>query len=477
MKWKRLIGSSVAYTGLDFLQRGSKFFLLPVLTAYLSTAEFGMLSLLATTGAILSPLILMGQSNATMRYYYEFDVDQDRQHFLGSIWSYVFVVYGVFAVPAMLISFWSAAPTLFGLPVVLIRLMIIHLGLALVFVLSSQVLRLAHRSVSFSLISVLQTITSIGGILLLVVYYEKGVYGKYVAECIAAFVVAVYGLWLMRSHLRWNLDLKPFLKSFRFGVFLVPHVLCLSLLQGADLFVLEKYLGVSEVGVYSLGYTISTTLSLLYFGIEKAVSPFFFSSSKNSAERKHYTAINTIVIGVLALCGVGLIVFAREITTLMNASYAAAQTVIPIATAGMFIYTLSSTPSKILHEVDRTPLLAYASIVCAVVNLVLNLVLIPRFGMIAAAYTTLASYALYTAILLVITQRIKPFPYEYRRLAGVCLSALICILIAFQFPEASMFTWTTLAKLLCVLSTYPIFLYLFGFFSARPHLFEPLPNP
>lgn len=161
---------------------------------------------------------------------------------------------------------------------------------------------------------------------------------------------------------------------------------------------IKRIIGDTEAGLYSFAYNVGMIFQVITNSLDTAWTPWFFEKM----EAKDYPSIRRVANGYTAFVSLGaiaLMLISPEIVTILGgAKYAPSRYVaIPIVLAMYysFLYTL---PSSIEYYYKKTVLIAIGTLGAAAVNIALNAYFIPRFGYIAAAYTTVVCYLLYYAI-------------------------------------------------------------------------------
>lgn len=190
-------------------------------------------------------------------------------------------------------------------------------------------------------------------------------------------------------------DKKYWLYALKFNLPLVPHYLSQIVLSQSDKVMINAYCGSATVAYYSVAYTLSMVLQILNSSVSGTMNPWIYKSLRDG-KAKNIGATSYPILLVIAFCNFVVIAIAPEILTVLAPSnYQSALSVIPPVTASvyfMFLYNLFATFE---YYYEKTQYVMTASIIGAVLNIVLNAIFIPRFGYSAAGYTTLACYILY----------------------------------------------------------------------------------
>ena len=187
----------------------------------------------------------------------------------------------------------------------------------------------------------------------------------------------------------------------------IPHLLSLTVLNSVDRIMINRICGPADTAMYSLAYTCGHMVTLLLTSMNSAFSPWL-------GERLHdedYSPIRSVskyYIGAFCVMAVMLMLLAPEILLLLGGKrYIDAKYVMAPVAMGcvcQFLYTMFV---NVEQYKKKTVGMAFASVAAAVLNYVLNALLIPKYGYIAAAYTTLAGYMLLLLVHMVLVKMIK----------------------------------------------------------------------
>lgn len=198
----------------------------------------------------------------------------------------------------------------------------------------------------------------------------------------------------------WNLKRAgtPFVPEYArfaigFNAPLVPHYLSMYALDQLDRIMIAKLIGLSAAGVYSVGYTVGLAIRVATDSLSSALIPWQY----RRLEEGHLATVERRLTQVLVFYSILVLLFiaiAPEFVAILGGSkYAGATYVVPpvaVATYFIFIYTVLG---NVEIYYDSNVMMVYGSVIAAVVNVLLNVMFIPRYGYVAAAYTTLACYA------------------------------------------------------------------------------------
>ena len=189
---------------------------------------------------------------------------------------------------------------------------------------------------------------------------------------------------------------KYWIYALSFNLPLVPHYLSQTVLNGADKIMIESMVGKSEAGIYGLAYSISNLMMLFNIALLNTLNPWIYQKIKRREEKDIAPVGYGCLIGI-AIVNMLLIIFAPDLVRLFAPIeyYDAIWTIPPVAMSVYFIFSYSLFAGFEFYY-KKTKMIMVASVVAALMNIVLNYIFINLFGYIAAGYTTLFCYIIYS---------------------------------------------------------------------------------
>lgn len=209
-----------------------------------------------------------------------------------------------------------------------------------------------------------------------------------ISGIVFAIIVVIY-FKKYRCRLRWN-QIKF---ALLFGIPLIPHTLSGFINQFFDKIMISKSVNVEYAGIYSLAVTTSSAIRLISMSMNKAWVPGFYKNMSNHEYSKIQVAAIAYYQVFIIISILFLLFFKEAFYILVDRKFVEAIEIIPILilsnTYGP-LYTLYANHS---FYCKKTLLISISTLMSALLNVILNLIFIPRFGYSAAAYTTLVSVA------------------------------------------------------------------------------------
>lgn len=261
------------------------------------------------------------------------------------------------------------------------------------------------------------------------------------AYLISYFIVSVIGLRfffinykLCKKNIISVSNLKNLLKL---GLPLVPAGLMLILLTWADRFILNLYVGLAIVGIYTVGYKFSGIInSFVVTPFGQALSPMLFKQFAKSRDeyKKTMSRVFKYYWLVMSTLVIGYFVVLKEIYQLIiNVKYIEGYNIIAIVLFGIILWGATNLLGATVIMKEKTGKMFLFTSISVLVNIGLNFIFIPKYGMYGAAAATLLSYILQFIMIFVYAQKLVFITYDYRFILrssfiSLCFFALILFL-------------------------------------------------
>lgn len=392
--------------------------LLPVYTRYLDPAEYGVIALLLTVEAVAKIVFRWGVDTAFMRLYYDCADQAARQRLASTLFFFLAAVNGALLAGGIL-GAGALSRQLFGTAdqALLVALVIANTFVFSFYFIPFQVMRIGEQSKQFIALVSVRSLATIAARLLLVIGGGLGVLGIVVADVVVTLIfTAVLSRWF--APLIRPVFSPPLLReALGFGLPRIPHSLAHQVMGVADRYLLSAYATLADVGLYSIGASFGLALKLFLSAFEYAWTPFFLGVMREPDAPRIYSRVSTYVVAVLVLLVAGLCAIAPDLVRLTTtAEFHQAARVTPwIALGVMFqgLYLIGSIGLVITKSTTRYPI---ATGIAAATSLAANVLLIPRYGLMGAAWANTIAYATLAAVTVAFSLRAYPIAYEWNRL-------------------------------------------------------------
>jgi O-antigen/teichoic acid export membrane protein len=436
--------------------------LLPVYTHYLTPADYGKIETLVALTTLLGIILRAGISSAFFRFYFDAEDAAGRRTVLRT--SFWFTMGGgtlglllllVLAAPIsdLLFDTTSAAN--------LVRAAGVALWATVNYEQLTSLFRVEERSLAFVGASLANVAVTIGVTLLLVVSLDKGAVGVIVGNFSGTLVVYLALLGFRREQLGLEFDRGLLRAMNRFGIPLVPTALFLWVTNFSDRFFLVKLSDVAQAGLYSVGVRVASAMVLLLTAFRMAWPAFAYSIREDDHAKRAYAFVLTYMTVVTSWLALVLTLLAPWLVHILAAPrFASASRVVGPLSFASVAFGAYIVIAIGVGRIRRTQFNWVVTGAAAIVNVALNLTLIPPYGMMGAAIATVAAYVTMAVGMAWWSQRVYPVPYQWRRVGTAALSA-VALAVAGKLLHVGL----PAAVVLC--AVYPLALALLGFTSRE----------
>jgi O-antigen/teichoic acid export membrane protein len=410
----------------------------PILTRGLGTTLYGTWSLITVTVSLIVPFALISLNVAIVRFLAaEKDQGRVRNDFLSAC-STVFISGAVFSLILFLLSdflaasiFKDAGSSLYiKLASVLVLLDSLHL-LPLAF------FRMRRRIGLYSILTLIYTAFQVGLILASILLGYK-LTGVIIALIINDVLFNIATLLVIFRQVGLRLPTFSNVKTYlKWGLPLTPNSAILWIILSSDRYMVSYFMGVSAAGIYSAAYTIGNYASFILMPLGIVLYPTiakYYDEGKLS-QTKSFLQYSVKYLMMIAIpSAFGLYILAKPLLQILTTpAFIAGSNVIPVVAFSAVLYSLFQIYVYIIHLVGRTYLTVRLLAISAVLNIGLNLLLIPRMGILGAAVATLIAYGVLGVLGLIVTRRYLKFdlslPFIGKSIASAGVMALCIWLI------------------------------------------------
>ncbi|MEW6407216.1 MAG: oligosaccharide flippase family protein [Patescibacteria group bacterium] len=466
---KRLTKHSAIYGLGSLFQSLVGFILIPVYTRYLAPESYGRLEILNTILLILTMILSFGFASAILKVYErDCPTEKDKKSALGTMYLFVMpIATAATLLCAIFAKFLS--PALLGEARYTIYIYIILATnlLAVFLTLSFALLRTKEKSRIFTFFSFSKFIFVLALNLYFVIKMRWGVFGILVGNLSAQIIIGLFFIPVILREIKLVFSKFLFSKLWLFGSAIIPASLASWIMDLADRYFLKHYTSMTEVGLYSLGYKIGMLVSmLLVIPFQLAWPTISFSAAAKNNVNEIYAKVLTYFTLAGSFFALFLSVFAKPIVKIFaSPEYFLAYKIIPLIAFSYVLYGIHFVLVPGLHLREKSKYYPVIIGIPAAANLILNYLIIPKYGMIGAALTTFISFIFVVFLAYFITSRFYKVIYEWGRIIKIIL--VVCLILFLNYINKSdQLTFLILYNLLIFIA-FPVILHCFRFFEKK----------
>lgn len=394
-KWQALspvAKASTAYLICNIVQKCMSFFTMPLFTNLLTEEQYGQVTVYGSWSGLFSIALTLNLaygsfSTAMVKF------EDRRDSYISSVQGICLTLSGLFFVIYLPFrSFWNG---LLDLPTPFVVLLVAEIFFNTAILLWMGKKQFEYRYVGVVTITMAQVLMVIGISYALIVHTEEKGYARILGGAIPTLLVG--GTLFIVNFVRGK---KLFSREYwryalGFNIPLLAYYLSQMIFNQSDRIMIGRMVGNDKAALYGVACSLATVLSFVINAINGSYVPWFYGKLKSGQQHEN-KRISLGISLVLAILLSGVIWFAPEIILIFtNRNYVEASQCVPPVALSTFLlfYAQLFINVEFYHEQKRR--LVWASVGAATANLILNCICIPRFGYVAAAYTTLVSYILF----------------------------------------------------------------------------------
>lgn len=427
----------------------------PIVVRLLSVEDYGVLSLCNTILLFGVALSKLGMQNSIIRFYPDYEKQGELSCFLRS-----FVALGVVL---GFIFFWISGLVSYAfIPDSLSGVIWFVAGVCLFQSFSSYLtsfLRSQEKTALYSLIVFLgRFFGSFGGITLILLFHN-GILNLFQAQFVSQMLIVIFLLFFLRQYFRGEgdfLSIPLLLESIKFGAPLLAFEVSSISLAFSDRFLITYFNGLEQLGIYSVAYSLC-----MYIGdfirqpLSLAVGPMYtrIYAQKGADEAGVFLAeLGRLVALIAAPVFFGCVALRSDlIVFLASEKYLESAPIIPWVLGGFLFYACQPLISAGLFLKKKTSIVAKISLICVLINIVSNYILLPKFGIIAAGWSTAGSYLLAVLLITYFSSLSLPIKWPLLPIFKYILAAFLMFIIVLNLPT----NFNLFLKILIGFLTYP----------------------
>jgi len=397
----------------------------PVFNRILSVDAVGMISNIMAWTNVLSNVITLNLMASVANAFFDFD-SEDFDRFKSSIILLEIVLCLIFEIVCFGVGHFLSNVTQIDTK---------YLWLVILYVFASQIVsieitknQIQQKYMTVIIYTLFSTLSVIVLSIVLLEYMNDeimarllGLYSPVIICAIAVFVAAVCK--------KASFNHKMNIYAIKIGFPLIFHLLASSVLASSDVIMINKYNGYDKGALYSVAYSAATISLTIFYSFNSAWAPWCYARYSEDDYRNVDDKI-PYVLGVFGLLFVLISIMGPEIVWVLGGDYyVQACYVIPPVLSG-FIFMVAYTFYCNLEQFNKKNTYVASGTICAaIINLLLNFIMIPYFGYIVAAYTTMISYCALLVFHFIVSKYMLSYGEYYNNMRVFIVSILMAVII------------------------------------------------
>ncbi|NJD23534.1 MAG: hypothetical protein FIA82_12855 [Melioribacter sp.] len=444
-KIKELTKDTAIYGISTIIGRFLGFFLIPFYTNVINTHDFGIYSNIYAYLAFLNIFFIYGMDAAFMKYASLKEDKSEKKKIFST--TYLFVTLTTLLLAVLLYLLKTPFSRLMEIPNEYSKLyhylifILIFDTLALV---PFANLRLERKSAKFTTIKLSNIVLNLALNFILVLKYKLGIEGIFLANLYASafsFLVLTPEIYRLISI---KIDKELLSKLLKFGIPYLPASLAAMVVQVVDRPVVLAMTNESTLGIYQANYKLGVFMMLFVSMFQFAWQPFFLNNAKEKNAKEIFAKVLTLFLLVSSMIWIVLTLFVEDFArfeflpgkSIIGRDFLSGIAIVPIILLGYLFNGIYYNFQAGIYIEEKTKYFPFVTGAGALINVVVNILLIPILGLIGAALATLASYVVMALGLYLFSRKVYPIKYEYGKVFKILtIITVTCILYYYLYYE------------------------------------------
>lgn len=402
------------YTVSAVINAAIPFLMMPILTRYLTPTDYGIVSMFTVLVGIVSPFVGLNIHGAVSVKYFD-KSGTDISKYISNSLLLLVISSTIVSLVIWLFADFISRHTMF--PRNWLWGVVVFSACQFVILVVMTLWQVENKALKYSIFQNLQTLLNIGLSLLFVVSLGMNWQGRINAQLITIFMFGLIGIFLLyrKKMIKLEYDQTCISHALKFGVPLIPHALGGMLISQTDRIFITNMVGVSETGIYTVGFQIGMILEILASSFNKAYAPWLY---KKLTENDMLTKIKIVKItyayfvAILLLATFIAMVSPWFLSYFVGAQFSGAYQYASWIVFGFAFHGMYYMVTNYIFYANKTHVLAIVTLITALINVVFNYILIKINGPVGAAQAS--ALAFFTSFILtwILSARVYKMPWR-----------------------------------------------------------------
>ncbi|HZJ77395.1 MAG TPA: oligosaccharide flippase family protein [Clostridia bacterium] len=434
-KKAKVFTNSFLYSFNSLLLKAVNFLLIPVYTAFLTTADYGTTNLASNFNTVATCFVAFSLYTSVIRFYVDLKENSEAlKRFYGTLVLFIGGSSVVFLMFSLLLKDWIIRILFDGIdfyPTILIVLL--NIPFSCMHSLYQNILQGRQEGKKYTVTSIFYFSFMVSLNMIFVVGMKMGANGVLLSTLIVNILFAIFVIFdLKRLNLiRFCIDFKLLKSALKYSVPLMPHDLSAYTAPLISKIILNKSFALSSVGLYGLATQLSSVTDMVQMSVNMAFAPWFYEKLKQNTPQAKEEVVKTAqplmwVYGIIFLA-VGL--FSQEVILIMaQDSYALAWKVVPLLVVALSIKSIYYFYVNVLfYYKSAAKKIFIATMSGSIVNIVASFLLIPVYDIYGAGIAQIVSRLVTVSIVVIISRRVDNVGFKLHKMVGMVVLNILFI--------------------------------------------------
>lgn len=428
-QFKRLGADSLLYAFMNVGTKLIAFIMLPIYTNFLPRENYGVLTTIDSITSMLTFLVIFGTDSALAFYYFETKEKEKKLEYVRNVMYFRLFIVGILGL-LVLISGPLIAEMILGSPQ---YVNLLYLSLGVLFVDTMIIVILMVMRFDFRTKRVV--IFTVGKMFLIAIlsylflkYFITSAEGILLGRLVSVILVLIPLIFTSSAYLKPKINFDSLKEVIKYAAPLVPASLAFWVIANVSIIFLGKFQSMEEVGVYGAATRLATVITLLTSGVQMAWRPYSMALKDKKDSPLLFSKIYVVLL-ILGIFGVMAIATIMPfIIGILGKDYYHAYQYVALISAATFLNFYYLIISVGLFFTKKTSTISITFGMVAVINTILNFVLIPKFSIWGAVAAYLLAYMVAIVFIFRKSQQAYYVPVSFGKMAFLFLNMLIAVM-------------------------------------------------
>ncbi|MFN8406491.1 MAG: oligosaccharide flippase family protein [Sphingobacteriaceae bacterium] len=413
LKNSPLFSNAAVYIFFNLIFNLVPFILMPILTRELPPADYGLVTMFGIFGNFILPFVSLNLFGSVAIKIHKSD-DQDVDQYL---WNCILII-STAAIIILLfcLCFSPLIHTYLGLGTMTIVIGVIMVFAQSIYQLQNAVHQAKSQSIRYAFIASIALIFNLILTLIFVVYLKWAGMGRIYAQALSMVLVTIIALWILirTRSLKFSYNSVHIRNGLKFGLPLIPHSIGGMIFFITDRVIMNRFIGLSEVGVYSVAFQLCGGLTLIASSFNLAYAPWLYKQLKSNSDLQKKAIIKFTYLYFGGLFAIGALIYFSMLL------------VVPFFVGDKFISAIKYFPCLLVANIfgsmyfmvcnyifyaEKTKYLALITFLSAILNIPLCYFLLQYYGTLGVVYSLIIINLLIFVATWFAAQKSYPMPW------------------------------------------------------------------
>ncbi|MCD9575246.1 lipopolysaccharide biosynthesis protein [Flavobacterium soyae] len=391
---QKLVKSTIYYSIGEIVPRIISFLLLPILTKYLTADEYGIVSYTNSVMTFVFVIATLSLNTFVLRHYYSIKDENSRKELIGSVFLFIFGFNCILILLQMV--FFPLLIDFFNVNIPFkpyFQLAILNNFFDVISIIPLVLYRVRENAKGFLILSLSRTLLQFLMVYIFVVIYKEGLLGSYNARLIVNVPFMFVYFYMIYKNSIFRINFKLIKEALHFTLPILPGSLAFLFVSLSDRVILERYISLDQLGIFSVAITLATVLNIVIQALYKTFEPILFKEYFNENFQETNLKLYKVYLLAIFVGAFGASIFSKEFFIIATSGpFREGYKLVPLFIVSVVIAGINTYLNILMIANKKQKLVSLVSIISAVISVVLNLIFIPYYGCYGAIIASAASF-------------------------------------------------------------------------------------